>query len=243
MREDLSSDEQPLQAGLRGLAEMLLTEDHDAVLASVTSLAAAALPGCDAASVSLIERGRPATPVCSAELAKRVDQSQYDNHEGPCLCAIESNQVVRVDSFRRDDRWPAFAKEAVEQGILSSLSFPLHAGGELLGALNLYSSGEDAFVDAENEGAAFARQASVTLTNAVALRRAQSLAQQLAVALENRDIIGQAKGIIMAAEGRSSDEAFDVLRRASQRSNRKLHDVAEEIVARRQRPRASSGQA
>jgi len=242
MPDDLSPDEQPLQTGLRGLAEMLLTEhSSDSLLQSVTSLAAEALPGCAAASISLMEKGQPTTPVCSAALARAVDQSQYDNGEGPCLCAIESSEVVRVDSFATDGRWPPFATKAMERGVMSSLSFPLHVGAEVLGALNLYSTRADGFVGAEEDGAVFARQVSVTLTNAAALRRAQELAQQLAQALENRDCIGQAKGLIMAAEGLSPDDAFDVLRRASQRSNRKLHEVAREMVDRRLPPGPANG--
>lgn len=235
--QDLTADEQPLQAALRSLSEMLLTEHgSDTVLASVTALAAQALPGCDAASISLLENGRPTTPVCSTDLALEVDESQYRNGEGPCLCAIESSQVVRVDSYIDDGRWPQFAKEAMEQGVMSSLSFPLRVGGEVLGALNLYSKQTHGFVGAEDNGIVFARQASVTLTNAAAVRKARDVAQNLTVALENRDIIGQAKGIIMVSEGLSPDQAFDVLRRASQRSNRKLHDVARDMVERRRRP-------
>ncbi|MGI8807731.1 MAG: ANTAR domain-containing protein [Acidimicrobiales bacterium] len=235
MTHDLIADEQPLQAALRGLAGMLLTEQvTDAVLASVVKLAADALPGCDAASISLMQNGRPTTPVCSSELALEVDRSQYDNGEGPCLSAIEIEKTVRVDSYTDDVRWPAFTTAAMAQGVMSSLSLPLQVGNEVLGALNLYSKRPEGFVGAEADAAVFAGQASVTLTNAVALRHAQDLAQQLAVALENRDIIGQAKGLIMAAEGLSSDQAFDVLRRASQRANRKLYDVAREMVERRQ---------
>ena len=239
MTSELTSEVVPLQAALRGLAEMLLgDQEPEEVLASVTSLAADALAGCAAASVSLVRNGRPATTVCSADIARAVDHSQYDNHEGPCLCAIESAEIIRVDSFADDGRWPAFAKEAVEQGVMSCLAYPLQVGTEVLGALNLYSLRPGAFVGAERDGAVFARQASITLTNAVAMRRAQELAQQLAVALENRDVIGQAKGIIMASEGVSPDEAFDVLRRASQREHRKLHDIAREMVERRQLPEA-----
>ena len=233
----VTPEEEALQSGLAGLAGMLLTEQNAAtVLANVTSLAAASLPGCDAASISLMRNGRPTTPVCSAEIAKDVDNSQYETGEGPCLQAAETDTVVRVDSFLTEDRWPAFAKRAVDQGVMSSLSVPLSTAGEVVGALNLYSRRPSNFEGAEKNATMFAHQASITLANADALQRAQDLAEQLAVALENRDVIGQAKGIIMGAEGVSSGEAFDVLRRASQRSNRKLHDIAQDIVERRVRP-------
>lgn len=231
-------DDEALQSGLRGLSEMLLSETNaETLLDSVTSLAAEALPGCHAASISLTRKGRPTTPVCSAEIAREADLSQYDTNQGPCLSAIETGEIVRTDSFLDEDRWPAFSKQAASRGLMSALSLPLRAGDEVIGALNLYSRQVENFRDGHDRAALFARQASVTLSNAQALRRAEELAQQLAIALESRDVIGQAKGIIMTAEGVSSEKAFDVLRRASQRSNRKLHDVAREIVERRERAR------
>jgi GAF domain-containing protein len=229
----VTPEEQALEAGLRGLAGMLLTQQSaKGVLANVTSLAAESLPGCEAASISLIRNGRPTTPVCSAEMAEEVDGSQYETGEGPCLQAAATGVAVRVDSFETEDRWPAFARKAVAHGVLSSLSIPLSASDEILGALNLYSSQPANFVDAEENATMFARQASITLMNASALERAQELAEQLALALESRDVIGQAKGILMAREALSPEQAFDVLRRASQRTNRKLHDVAREVVSR-----------
>jgi GAF domain-containing protein len=227
-------EDEALRTSLRSLAEILLGEqDVNDLLGNVTSLAAAAVPGCDAASITLMKGGRPTTPVCSAEVAREVDQSQYDTHGGPCLAAMVGAEVVRVDSFADDDRWPEMSARAVSNGVASSLSLPLSTGSEVVGALNLYSRQPANFGGAEEQAAVFAAQAAVTVSNAQALERTQDLARHLAVALENRDVIGQAKGIIMAADGVSSDEAFAVLRRASQRSNRKLHDVAREIVDRR----------
>lgn len=198
------------------------------LLGNATSLAAAAVPGCDAASISLMKGGPTTTPVCSAEIARDVDQAQYDTGGGPCLAAMLVEEVVRVDSCADDDRWPEMSAQAVSKGVASSLSLPLYTGRQVVGALNNFDGTEE-------QAAMFAAQASVTVSNAQALERAQELAGHLAVALENRDVIGQATGIIMAAEGASSDEAFAVLRQASQRENRKLHDIAREIVDRRRR--------
>lgn len=233
----VTPEEEALQAGLHGLAGMLLTEQNaEELLANVASLAAASLPGCDAASISLIRNGRPRTPVCSAEIAKDLDNSQYETNDGPCLEAAATAAIVRVDSFETEDRWPAFARWAVIEGVMSSLSVPLSSGGEVVGTLNLYSRKLANFEEAEESATMFARQASITLANAEALQRARELAEQLAIALENRDVIGQAKGILMEADGMTPEQAFDVLRRASQRANRKLHDIAREIVERRERP-------
>jgi GAF domain-containing protein len=234
MSPALNPDDQSLQNGLRELAGMLLGETGvERMLESVTRLAASSLPGCEAASVTLVRDGRPTTPACTPEFAVDVDRWQYDTREGPCLAAIGTGAIVRVDSFAEDGRWPRLAERAAQEGVKSALSVPLLVGEQVLGALNLYSTEAGAFAGKEDHAVLFGRQASITLANAHALHRAEQLARQLAQALENRDVIGQAKGIIMAAQDLSSDEAFDVLRRASQRANRKLHEVARDIVERR----------
>ena len=102
----------------------------------------------------------------------------------------------------------------------------------------MYSRSENGFVDDEAVGTVTAHQAAITLANATALLKANDLARNLTIALERRDVIGQAKGILMAQSAISSDEAFDVLRRASQRSNRKLNEIAKELVLRRAVPEA-----
>lgn len=234
-------DDQPLRDGLKQLAGMLLDGNGvERMLESVTDLAASALPGCHAASITLLCNGQPTTSACTSPVAAEVDRSQYDAGQGPCMTAMATGATVCVDSFQVDGRWPQLAVCAKERTIESALATPLAVGSEVLGALNLYSRDPGAFAGSEARAELFGRQASITLANAHALRRAEQLAQHLAHALENRDVIGQAKGIIMAAQNVSADEAFDVLRRASQRANRKLHEVARDIVERRNgaRPRA-----
>jgi hypothetical protein len=120
----------------------------------------------------------------------------------------------------------------LEQGISSSLSLPLLALDEAVGALNLYSRDHAGFASSEAVGEVFAARAAVTMANAAAYYRATELVGHLSLALDHRDVIAQAKGILMAKEGVSSDEAFDILRRASQRANRKLYDIATEIIGR-----------
>lgn len=232
------SADEALDDGLRALAQCLLPDKStEEVLGEVADLAAQSLPGCDAASVTLGRNGRPVTPVWSDDVALRLDEAQYDAEEGPCICALESGTVVRIDSYADDPRWRTFAGHALQAGVASSMAVPLAAAGEVIGALNLYSRRPAAFGAVEDRAEVFARQASITLANARALEQARTLAQQLALALENRDVIGQAKGIIMAGEGCTPDEAFDILRRASQRSHRKLHEVAREMVEQRTRRR------
>ena len=125
--------------------------------------------------------------------------------------------------------------------MLSTMSLPLVAHDQGLGALNLYSRTAGAFSDDDEQlGLVLAEQASVAVANAEVYWRTKELTDELEQALQSRDVIGQAKGILMAREGFNADQAFDVLRRASQRSNLKLREVAEEIVQSTERRRASN---
>lgn len=222
-----------LEQSFQELAGLLFSGmDVNETLQKVAALAQRAIPGCDAGSITVVDGGRPHTAASTAELAERVDDHQYATGEGPCLECIRQQATVPVDSYRGLERWPRFVPQARSHGVASSLSLPLFAGDEVIGALNLYAVEEHGFTGAEPVGEAFARQAAITLANATAYYRAAELAQHLAVALEHRDVIGQAKGVLMVAQGVAADEAFDMLRRASQRSNRKLYDVARDIVER-----------
>jgi GAF domain-containing protein len=229
----LGGEEESLDASLHALAGILFAgRSAVSTLEAVAHLAQRTIPGCDAASVTIMEGGKPQTTVSTAEIAVIIDRHQYATDEGPCLEAMRTQTVVRVDSFDDETRWPRFVPEVRTQGVHSSLSLPLVAVDSAVGALNLYSWKHAGFLHAEPVGTMFAAQAAITLANATAYHRATELARNLALALEHRDMIGQAKGILIAQDRVSSEEAFDILRRASQRSNRKVYDLAAEIVVR-----------
>jgi GAF domain-containing protein len=209
-------------------------ESPDEIMSAVAELATSAFRGCDAASVTVVEDGHPCTASSTHEDAVAIDEKQYECDDGPCLMAIRVQKTIRVDSFTDDERWPDVARAALDRGKRSSLSLPLVVDDRAFGALNLYSSRDRAFAESEEEaGKLFAAPAAVAIVGASSLAQATDLAHNLALAVEHRDIIGQAKGILMATSGVSSDDAFAMLVGASQRSNRKLYDIAEEIVARR----------
>jgi GAF domain-containing protein len=169
-------------------------------------------------------------------VAAQVDQAQYDSDRGPCLEAFRTMAVVKVDDVRLDERFPEFAASALEHGLRSSLSVPLIAHGEGIGAVNLYTAEAGHFRDDDVEHAEeYAGQAAIALANAQAYWEQASLAQNLAKALESRSVIDQAKGVIIATAGVDADDAFDLLRQQSQAENRKLREVAAEIVERQVR--------
>jgi GAF domain-containing protein len=168
--------------------------------------------------------------VSSAELSTALDEVQYEAREGPCLDVIRTRGAVEVEEYAHEHRWPAFTARVRETPVDSSLSLPLFVGGDALGALNLYSGAPRGFLTSREDAVIFAEAAASTLTNALAFHRAADLSVQLTAALEHRDVIGQAKGILMAREQIGPDAAFDRLRVQSQGENRKLYEIAEDIV-------------
>lgn len=139
----------------------------------------------------------------------------------------------RIADTHEDDRWPSFAAEAAAHGIRSTISYPMEAGEQVTGALNLYSPDVDGFADTDEElGLALARQAAVLLANKSVQWDALQLAENMQDAMRSRATIEQAKGLVMATRRCTPDEAFSILVRASQRQNRKLRDIATEMVER-----------
>jgi GAF domain-containing protein len=131
--------------------------------------------------------------------------------------------------------YPEFAEAAQAHGVQSTLSLPLVAGDERLGALNLYARIPGGFTsDDEALGVDLAAAAAIVLANASAFWAASQLSEQLGQAMQSRAVIEQAKGILMARSPKiTADEAFDVLRKASQRENLKVRDIAQRIVERK----------
>ena len=168
--------------------------------------------------------GGSAPQAPTGELPARVDAIQEETQQGPCLDAAYKHQTVRVDNPAIEDRWPLFAQRASATGAASMLSLQLYVEGENLGALDPYARTPNAFTDeSEQVGLLFAAHAAIAYAG---VRKETQLAQ----ALIRRDMIGQAKGILMERYKISSERAFLLLTRVSQTSNRKLHDVAEELV-------------
>ncbi len=211
--------------------ESTLERVVDSALQQIVQLACAALERCSMAGVTLLDQTGPHTVAATSELAQRIDAYQYEAEGGPCLHSYRNQVVNRVDSTESDRRWPEFMRMARSAGIRSVLSYPLVVHHDGLGALNLYSEQEAAFDQAdERVGQAFATHAAITLTHAQGYWRKEEARRNLEIALTTRGVIDQAKGILMERTGATADEAFDSLRRASQRSNRKVFDLAEEIV-------------
>lgn len=220
------------------LGAILLSEETvRGLLDIVVDLASSSVPGVDDASVSLVvqDSKRLETANASSETVRDLDQTQYQEGRGPCVEAIRTGS--EVDTRLPSDRWPIFSESAVQAGVRTVHSVPLQVRDRTTGALNLYSTSVDALEGTPLESARLlARQASIVLANASVLMSAELANQHLQEALASRDVIGQAKGVLMARRGLNADQAFDVLRRRSQHEGRKLRDIAAEVLRSIERP-------
>jgi hypothetical protein len=231
-RSEPSVDTRPRAARASTFASALRTlasrQDVDETLQLAVDMATELVRGCDSADVMFIRPGGTTTPVSTDPLAVAADRAQDEAGEGPCMSAARGDgAVVLANDLRADDRWPAFASRASELGIGSAVSYQLYlerSDDDRFGALNLYGRDVDAFDRrAVDLGEVFAVHCSTVLAAAISREGAKT-------ALDSRDVIGQAKGILMARHRITAQEAFDHLRRASQDRNVKLRDLAAQVV-------------
>lgn len=221
-----------LTTAMSELASLLVDEDDlPGMLDRVAKLAARSIPDCDSAGVTLVAGDEPITAAASDERTLMVDQAQYKVGDGPCLEAYRARTVQRVVVEEAMQRYPEFAMAAREAGIRSFLAAPLLVRGDGIGALNLYSSERHGFVALDEAVVVlFAAQAAVAVANSRLYQSARLLSAQLEAAMASRAVIEQAKGVIMAVKAVDEDVAFDLLRRTSQAENRKLRQIASDVV-------------
>ncbi len=203
----------------------------EVLLERIAELAKQTIPGVAEASVTLIANDKATSVAYTGQLALDLDESQYGRGYGPCLEAAVGEEIREITDARQETRWPDYAAAAVERGSLSSLSVPVPVREAVRGALNLYAVEADAFDDDYRDTArAFASYAAVAVHNMHLYESSRDLANHLDAAMQNRAVIEQAKGILMAQRRCGAAEAFNMLANASQRSNRKLRDIAQAIV-------------
>lgn len=230
----------PLAREFVRLAEHLADADTvHGVLERVVRAAAVVVPGADLVSVSMRAADGLHTPVQTEQLATRLDEVQYRLDEGPCVDATRTPGlgVTFSADLGSGREFPTFGPAAAELGVHSVLAvglFPHGGAAPRLGSLNLYSRSRGGLDELDRDLAlVLAAHASTALHATMASSAADLEVAQLREAIRGRDVIGQAKGILMERRGISADEAFDTLRRASQALNVKLALVAETLVERR----------
>lgn len=220
-----SADHPDLVQVLTAAADQVAGSREATEAQTVSWIVAAAVdtvPGAEYAGVSLLRPdGEIISQAVSHEAVAAIDSAQAKYREGPCVTALWDEHTVAVDDVASSTaRWPQFGPAAVEAGVGSMLSFQLFARQNSLGALNLYASAPHRFGDDSRVlGGLFAMHA------ASALGQVQHVSQ-LHEALASRDVIGQAKGILMERFGLDAEQAFAMLVASSQSANMKLLAVA-----------------
>ncbi len=228
--------QEPLARSLAALSRFFVGDGTlKETLTRVAQYAEEAVPAAEMTGITMLVEGRARTAVFTDDTAPEIDSVQYETGIGPCLDAFREKQVFVIEDTLKNDRWGPFNEAAAAHGIRSTLSIPLVANHEGVGALNFYSRQPHGFSPDDVEtGGQFGAQASIVLANAQAYWDAHQLSQNLTTAMQSRAVIEQAKGILMGVQRCSADEAFEILVRASQRENRKLRDIAHELVVRTQ---------
>lgn len=218
-------------ATLRDLAEAIRDAGStDDQLRALTNAVLPMLPTADAAGVTCVSAEGFESVAPTSDLADRIDAIQIEVGSGPCIDAALQSKVFRTGDLRADERWPEFGRRAADEaGVLSMMSFRLflERDDDLAAALNVYSRQRDAF----DETAQLAGLAASTYGAAlVAGKRHRDEAQHLQRALESNRDIGAAIGVLMAHHKITREQAFDLLRLASQNTHRKLADIARDVV-------------
>jgi GAF domain-containing protein len=212
--------------------EARLQPTLDAIVAAARALS----PGQDAGLIVLVH-GKLIPQSATGQAPHLLDLLQQRTGEGPCIEAARRQTVIRIDDTQGDARWPEYSAEAQRCGVRSQLCVPLWVDERCLGTLSLY--GEQPSVFSRHDERITILLATVA---ALALAEAQRT-EQLRVALGNRDLIGQAKGILMERDAITADDAFRRLTQASQDTNTKLLTVAQHLVETGEGPGCAAGRA
>lgn len=201
-------------------------------------LAVATVEGCDAAGVFVVRDEEVVTAAASHPLVIELDTLQFASDEGPCLDAVSDGGTIYATDLADDPRWPQFGPDAARAGIRSALAFRL--SNRPISALNLYAHLPAAFGTTDRaKGLIFATLAGLALDTAGDRADEEQRLVNLHQALKTRELIGQAQGILIERERITGDQAFDVLRRASQHLNIKIRDVASTLVETGETPPSS----
>lgn len=226
--QSLSTEHQSIYAVLRLVDELQRSRgaDFGTVLRDIIAITVAAVPGTQYLGVTVFDDcGTVRTLAASHRDPALSDAAQHDVGEGPCLAAAWERRTIRVDNLAADQRWPRHRDAALGRtGIRSMVSFPLFADETAPAAISFYADSPWAFNDESVElGLIYAAHTSLAWN---AIRNNQ----HFRAALASRDVIGQAKGILMERFDISAIAAFTMLRRLSQESNTKLVHIAEKII-------------
>lgn len=222
-----SAEEAAVEAVAQIARKLAAAQTLDETLQRIVDLGGDYIDPCEGASISFIRGRALSTPVWSNRTVFEADQAQYRHTQGPCLQAIGVHETIVIDDLAEEQRWPRWREAVLDLNLRSSSSFRLFLvsdGEETFGSLNMYSSRAHAFdAHAQALGQVFASHAAVALKAAITEAGIEQ-------AIRSRDVIGQAKGILMERHHISADEALHMLRRTSDDRNIKIRTLAGQVT-------------
>ncbi len=222
---------------------LFLAGGVELTLQAVVDLALTSIEGCDFSGIFILKAGRVTTPALARPVVADLDALQLRLGEGPGLDARTERTTFYAEDLNGDPRWPTFGPQAAEAGVRSLLALCLTGDGTM-GALNLYARYPLAFGALDRaRGVVLAGLAGLALGLAEAHEEQVRRAENLRHALVTRELIGQAQGILMERERITSEQAFEILRAASQNLNTKLWEVAQDLVETGERPQTELSRA
>jgi GAF domain-containing protein len=191
--------------------------------------------GAETAGVMLADAGGGLRLIASSEERMRLlELFELQGAQGPCLDAFSSGRAVQASAADGRSRWPGFASEASAVGFQRMCAVPLRVRTDVIGVLNLFRGSDEPFTNAEMEIAqAMAEMAAIALIQERALRERYLVAEQLQAALNSRVVIEQAKGMLAEYLTVTTDKAFQLLRNYARENNRKLTEVARDVIDRK----------
>lgn len=201
------------------------------ILQAVVVLARKAIDRADGVGVTVVSPDGPTTVAATGDWVREIDTVQYGFGDGPCLSAMGTGRIVRAADLSQESRWSPFVADAVLRGVAGMMSAPITLPQGSIGALNILSRIAGRF-SAQDEAMVvlFAGEVSSLLGTAHTSAAAAEATEHLQLALRSRETIGQAIGILMEREGCDAEEAFEILRSSSQRSNVELREIARRVI-------------
>jgi GAF domain-containing protein len=219
---------------------LFLAGSLEHTLKTAVELCVVSIEACEFAGAFLLDSEAITTRVGTDPIVDEIDALQLRSSEGPCLDAIAHKLTFYADELGTDPRWPAFGPAAASLGMRSLLALPMASNGTS-GALSLHARYPQAFgVIDRARGLLLASMAGFAFSTARSHEDEERRVENLHAALVTREVIGQAQGILIERERITADQAFHILRQASQHLNIKLREVAQNLVDTGERPDTGS---
>jgi GAF domain-containing protein len=211
-----------------------LVNDFD-VVEFLHLLARRALEGFDAAEAGILLTDPAGTlhlMASSSERTRSLELFQLQNEEGPCLDCFKTGEAVTVQDLELEvGRWPRFVPAARDAGFASVHTMPMRLRDERIGVLNVFGAHTGTITEAQVQvSRAMADIATIGILQQRAIHEAQVSMEQLQIALTSRIMIEQAKGVLAERAGLAMEESFERLRAYARASNRRLSEVAQDLL-------------